>query len=170
MTKNRRSSIKKSNKLLKGKKGPNGYRLCRFCKKEVSPPRRTFCSDVCVHEWKIRSDAKYMRQFVYQRDLGLCAICREDTRYQKIKVEDLEKRYRVYGDKTPYFDYLKKLNITEFESKKSIWHADHILPVSMGGGETGLDNIRTLCVKCHKAETKKLPSKAAKNAKSSKNT
>lgn len=29
------------------------------------------------------------------------------------------------------------------------WEADHILPVHLGGGASGLDNLRTLCPDCH---------------------
>ncbi|KAK6925065.1 HNH endonuclease [Dillenia turbinata] len=31
----------------------------------------------------------------------------------------------------------------------SAWHADHIVPVFLGGGECRLENMRTLCVACH---------------------
>lgn len=37
----------------------------------------------------------------------------------------------------------------------SLWDVDHILPVEHGGGGCGLENLRTLCVPCHKAATKK---------------
>lgn len=36
---------------------------------------------------------------------------------------------------------------------QSLFQADHIHPVSEGGGGCGLDNLRTLCVPCHKAVT-----------------
>ena len=36
------------------------------------------------------------------------------------------------------------------------WGADHITPVSEGGGECGLDNLRTLCVICHRKATSEL--------------
>lgn len=29
------------------------------------------------------------------------------------------------------------------------WNADHIVPVYKGGGQCGVDNLRTLCVACH---------------------
>ena len=35
----------------------------------------------------------------------------------------------------------------------SSWHADHIVPVSEGGGACDLSNLRTLCWRCHRAET-----------------
>lgn len=46
-----------------------------------------------------------------------------------------------------------------------LWEADHIVPVVEGGGECGLDNYRTLCIPCHKKETKALAARlAAKRA------
>lgn len=30
------------------------------------------------------------------------------------------------------------------------WDADHIVTVKDGGGDCSLDNIRTLCIQCHK--------------------
>lgn len=43
----------------------------------------------------------------------------------------------------------------------SLWQADHVVPVSEGGGASGLDNYRTLCLPCHKAVTKELASRLA---------
>ncbi len=37
--------------------------------------------------------------------------------------------------------------------RKSLWDADHIVPVIEGGGECDLDNLRTLCVHCHRVVT-----------------
>lgn len=41
------------------------------------------------------------------------------------------------------------------------WEADHIVPVVEGGGSCGLENLRTLCTKCHKDETSKLAARRA---------
>ncbi len=40
--------------------------------------------------------------------------------------------------------------------RKSLWDADHILPVTEGGGECDVDNIRTLCLRCHRLVTAQL--------------
>ena len=40
--------------------------------------------------------------------------------------------------------------------KHSLWQADHVTPVVEGGGCSGLDNLRTLCLRCHKGATAKL--------------
>ena len=39
---------------------------------------------------------------------------------------------------------------------RSYWEVDHIVPVAEGGGACGLENLRTLCYRCHPAETGKL--------------
>jgi 5-methylcytosine-specific restriction endonuclease McrA len=41
-------------------------------------------------------------------------------------------------------------------SRRSLWDADHILPVAEGGGECDLDNLRTLCLLCHRQQTLRL--------------
>src|SRR5580658_5250413 len=61
-------------------KGGNGRALCRWCNLEVPARRFTFCSEWCVHEWKLRTDPGYLREQVLRRDRGICAICRADTR------------------------------------------------------------------------------------------
>lgn len=39
---------------------------------------------------------------------------------------------------------------------RCLWEAHHIIPVSEGGGMCGLDNFETVCLRCHKLETKAL--------------
>jgi hypothetical protein len=38
--------------------------------------------------------------------------------------------------------------------RKTIWDADHIVPVEHGGGECDLANYQTLCWWCHAEKTK----------------
>src|SRR5712692_11396664 len=80
-------------------KGTNGRALCRWCGLEVPPRRFTFCSDWCVHEWRLRSDPGYLREQVLQRDRGFCAICRTDTRaaYGGLRRSRGTKRQRHLG-------------------------------------------------------------------------
>ncbi len=51
-------------------------------------------------------------------------------------------------------------------ARKSLWDADHILPVAEGGGECecDLENLRTLCLVCHRRETRALRRKLAQMA------
>lgn len=61
-------------------KGENGKPFCRYCKQEITAPkRRTFCSDQCVHEYKLRTNGQYLRHQVWKRDQGLCAKCHLTT-------------------------------------------------------------------------------------------
>jgi hypothetical protein len=57
-----------------------GYRCCRYCGASVRPPKRTFCSPKCVHEYRLRSSGNYLRRQVYLRDRGICAVCKLDTK------------------------------------------------------------------------------------------
>ena len=41
-------------------------------------------------------------------------------------------------------------------SRRSLWDADHVIPVAEGGGQCDLDNLRTLCLLCHRDETARL--------------
>lgn len=160
MSKERRSSLKQNNKEIGHLRGPRGYKLCRFCKKEVAPPRKTFCSELCVHKWKIRSDTGYLRKLVYERDLGQCAMCKIDTRYVRIEIENAARDAMVragvwFCDNDPqYLEVLKKYKLTVKEAKRSLWQADHIIEVADGGGESDLSNFQTLCIiPCHKKKS-----------------
>ena len=151
-------SIKRQKKD-KSNVGADGKLVCRYCKGKIPPKRRTFCSDSCVHEWRIRSDNSYMREQVFLRDLGICKECGTDTRYTKIELENLQRQIRISNDDESvkkYDTYLERMRLTKKEAVKSVWHADHIKPVIFGGGEAGLENLQTLCVKCHKSKTFKM--------------
>lgn len=164
----RHLSLRKSENDIGKLRGPNGRRLCRWCGKEVSPPRRTFCSDICSHEWRLRSSGSYLRERVYERDRGVCQRCGRDTRQTKTILENEQtaamRRCGVFGPspladwrKDPlYLAFLRKppLPLTVKEAEKSLWQADHIVEVAEGGGTCGLENLRTLCLWCHKEETK----------------
>ena len=55
-----------------------------------------------------------------------------------------------------------------FANRSTLWDMDHIIPVVEGGGGCGLDNLRTLCIPCHRKVTKKLMVKLAENRKDEK--
>jgi len=125
-------------------KGQNGRVLCRYCSLEVPAGRLTFCSDWCVHEWRIRSNPGYLREQVYARDRGVCAVCQIDCAAEWIRLKRARGSARVrawagWGIRSG--------------QRQSLWDADHILPVVEGGGECDLSNLRTLCLKCHRAAT-----------------
>ncbi len=136
-------------------RGENGRPLCRWCELEIlAKRRRTFCSDDCVHQHRLRTDPSYLRDQVFARDRGRCSLCHADT----VAIYNALKRSRgkarlaglsFYGMKT-------------ISSRRSLWDADHIVPVAEGGGQCDLDNLRTLCVPCHREATAQLRQRLAK--------
>jgi 5-methylcytosine-specific restriction endonuclease McrA len=121
--------------------------LCRWCAIEVPSGRRTFCSADCVHEWKLRTDPGYLREQVFARDRGVCAACGIDTEVLRKQFRKLDYRARR--------QFLKEWKVKE-SWRRSLWDADHVVPVAEGGGECDLANMRTLCLKCHRAATAEL--------------
>ena len=128
-------------------RGPNGRGLCRWCSLEVPRRRFSFCSEYCVHEWKLRTQPSYVREQVLKRDRGICGGCGADT-----IVAARQLRYSRGAKRAALLAHwgLKK------RTRKSLWDADHIVPVAEGGGECDLENIRTLCLRCHRSATVEL--------------
>jgi 5-methylcytosine-specific restriction endonuclease McrA len=128
-------------------KGPNGRALCRWCSLEVPKGRATFCSAWCVEEWRLRSDPGYIREKVLLRDRGVCAGCGVDC----VAAERQLKRLRGAARLKASLDWGLRTG-----GRKTLWDAHHIVPVMEGGGECDLENIRTLCLHCHRAATAEL--------------
>jgi 5-methylcytosine-specific restriction enzyme A len=133
-------------------KGPEGRNLCRWCSLEVPRGRQTFCSDFCVEEWRLRTDSSFLRDKTFERDKGICASCGTDT----VAAYDETRRKRGVARLRLLQHWgMKTLN------RRSLWDADHIVPVVEGGGECDLSNIRTLCLLCHRKATADLRVKRA---------
>lgn len=126
--------------------GPSGRPLCRWCQLEIlASRRRTFCSEFCVHQWRLRSDPGYLRAQVLARDHGLCTLCSTDTLLAFRQLQRSRGKARA--------DLLALWGLRSVRARRSLWDADHILPVAEGGGECDLDNLRTLCLPCHREVT-----------------
>jgi 5-methylcytosine-specific restriction protein A len=115
----------------------DGNAICRWCRSPVAPPRRTFCGEACVHEWKIRSSPWYVRREVKKRDKGICRLCGLNV---------LEAHREWGRRKPPATDRAAR---RQWRAERPRWEADHIVPVADGGGECGLENYRLLCRPCH---------------------
>ena len=126
--------------------GPNGLPLCRWCHLEIlARRRRTFCSDYCVHQWRLRSDPGYLRDQVCARDRAICSACGTDTVAAYAQLKRSRGKARI--------EALALWGMKSVTSRRSLWDADHILPVAEGGGQCDLDNLRTLCLPCHREAT-----------------
>jgi len=131
----------------------SGRPFCRWCQGEVAKGRRTFCSDTCVHQWKLRTNPAYLRDKVFERDKGVCAQCGKDTIALRRDMRKLDYSARRH--------FLKHWKLRE-GSRKSLWDADHIVPVAEGGGQCDLANMRTLCLLCHREATAALRKRLSK--------
>jgi 5-methylcytosine-specific restriction enzyme A len=123
-------------------RGPSHRPLCKGCGKEVPPSLWLFCSSSCADLWKLKTDTAYIREQVFLRDHGICARCGCDTVEALRQINALPSPQRKRRK--------QELKIT---GRKTLWDVDHVLPVFCGGGECSLDNLRTLCLVCHKRET-----------------
>lgn len=134
-------------------KGPNGRNLCRFCQIEVKSPRRTFCSGAKTRYSRRKINSIWTKVIYRQGDGCVHEWClRNSPKYARETVFDRDQGIcKSCGSKN---------------SRNGKWQADHIIPVFAGGGECGLSNYQTLCIRCHGEKTKR----ESKNRKSSKIT
>lgn len=108
----------------------------------------------------------HARRKVWERDHGICARCGADCAFlermawklrswQDDKNRDGLEAFRIllaaWGLKSQVYSW----------HVPNLWEADHIVPLAEGGTHD-LSNYRTLCVTCHKAETKALAGRLAK--------
>lgn len=159
-------------------------RHCTWCGEPVGKGRRTWCSDDCYREFASRCDPQAIRRQVGERDNGVCCECGLDTEWlRRIIVRatrigiassgpqwpcpvnrngrrNMRRRTRakliVEGMRSRGF----KLH-RHWADRQHLWEADHIVPVIEGGGLTGIDNFRTLCLACHKRASADLAARRA---------
>ena len=133
----RRQRVVTADQWGKPERDASGAPICRWCRGPVAAPRRTFCGDNCVHEWKIRSSPWYVRREVKKRDKGICRLCGLNVL----------KAHREWGRRKP--PATDRAARRQWRLERPRWEADHIVPVADGGGECGLENYRLLCRRCH---------------------
>lgn len=149
----------------------DGRPLCRWCGEAVKSPRRTLCSASCDHEISLRTSTSYLARQVFQRDRGVCSACGRDTQKPNRvdrRIKNLHHWSRFRGIETPRWVIANEHGLREmFRTRYGggwhyrsadarsewRWEADHVIPVSEGGGGCGLDGMRTLCLPCHGKET-----------------
>lgn len=135
---------------------------CNWCGRPLDDTRQRWCSPRCHDAYWCRASVNYARQLVNERDQGVCAICRTDTRRQRAAFV----RLCTWGEAGRWFSVRHNPRIARLATRKygvprarlygEWWDMDHVLPVVEGGGGCGLENLRTLCLPCHRAETRAL--------------
>lgn len=139
------------------KQGSNGKSLCRVCGVEVTGRRQTFCSDECVDKFLTQTDTEYARRKVFERDRGVCQLCGLDT---EAVVAEKTASHMTEGVTA---GHAKKLAIQAVlivwgypnMKRRMLWDMDHTHPVVLGG-TNDMANLRSLCIPCHKMQTKNL--------------
>lgn len=169
MSTERRASLKQ---MAKG--------LCRGCGQPVGKGRRTWCSDACVQRALIKLDPSVARFSVHERDHGICARCGFDADKAGRIIERLRSDlWRHDGRSVNWDATIDALQVlhrafgvraSHWSRTYHLWEADHILPVVEGGGGCELENYRTLCLACHRAETKALAARRARQRREAKLT
>ncbi|MEP7132736.1 MAG: HNH endonuclease signature motif containing protein [Acidobacteriota bacterium] len=132
-------------------------------------PRRTFCSQDCVDALLVRTSPSAARGRVFERDRGVCASCGLDTESRKRAIARLrrkdptDKTVRKARELTAGFERAVTIRAGRpwIAVGRSLWEADHLVPVVEGGGGCGLENLRTLCIPCHHGVTSELARRRA---------
>jgi 5-methylcytosine-specific restriction endonuclease McrA len=110
----------------------------------------------------VRNSPSLMRQRVFKRDRGVCALCGVDSallgktlkkEWGRLKLATSDQQRKARAEFRREYRW--------FFSRRTYWDADHIVPVVEGGGECTMANIRTLCVPCHQRVTKDLARRRA---------
>lgn len=148
-------------------RGPEGRRLCVWCGTEVPKGRIKWCSKACIDQMMIRHWPAVWTREVIRRDKGLCQICGFDSQLLGRVRRHLYDECDQMGawDKDRYAESDRIRGIEQFvdrhlwslgfKREQDLIEADHIIPIVEGGANT-LANGRTLCVPCHKEQTRLL--------------
>ncbi|GJP76976.1 hypothetical protein CLOP_g7415 [Closterium sp. NIES-67] len=139
--------------------------LCRMCgqicrthaARAPTVLRHLFCSESCFSTYLSRTSLSFLRQELFSLERGVCVTCNLDchTLVAAIRVLPPSDRRRVILHWAPQFSKHPKLlqRLVDIPAEGNAWHADHIVAVAEGGGECGVENLRTLCVACHQEHT-----------------
>ena len=141
---------------------------CRLCGGAIPAPRRTFCSDECVHYHLVRTSGSHVRKALEVRDKRICTLCRVDAGAAFGVASKAVRAAIAAGSPPPAEALLLAVEGTPFAiharlttnrrgrskvKEGSFWQADHLRAVAEGGGTCGLSNLRTLCSPCHADNT-----------------
>jgi HNH endonuclease len=141
----------------------NGKRPCRGCGAEIPKGFQTWCSTGC-RERGYMALSTWARIAVHKRDAGACALCGLDTDKCKRIVYALKRADNradsEHALKTLQGVWGMRTHAYWTSWSGPAWEADHIVPL-VEGGSNEIGNYRTLCVQCHKSETKALAERRA---------
>lgn len=93
---------------------------------------------------------------VQKRDRGVCAGCGLDTMALHRRIMDLKGNREAQATVLVASGF--RLTDLRFKRRglRPLWQADHTIPVIEGGGGVSWTALRTLCLICHREETRQL--------------
>lgn len=176
--------------LWPSKKDTDRCPLCAVCGVRLLTARGTprhgltrYCSDACrEHAYVTAGQTDTIRSLLLERDRGTCGGCGRDCGRLEMLLRALGwKGFRLalpfqYGSfpkgtesVAQRLEELARQLGRAFDRRirelgwgiGHCWEADHIVPVVEGGGGCGLNGYRTLCLECHRAETRALAGRLA---------
>ncbi len=130
---------------------------CIMCGKPVAKGRRLYCSEACCIDREVISGWR-VRGHVLNRDHGICARCGLDVCELQREVRRMLTVHKCSAFRSCYEEntFRKFCSDNRITINQSMWEAHHKVAVIHGGGACGIDNYETLCIWCHKKETKAL--------------
>jgi hypothetical protein len=125
-----------------------------------------------VHEHKLTTQPTYQAEHVLARDHGVCEACGIDCLQLArdgqalIDAKNKSTTANLMANLAAIEDFVQRHGIAahmmdRYWVRRRFWEMDHRVPVVEGGGGCGLDNLRTLCWRCHKTETVALAKRRA---------
>lgn len=138
--------------------------LCRWCHGPVPEGRRSWCCPQHEDSYVVGMSSGSARLMVRRRDSATCARCGVDVAEARSwwdRIRAAGRRARDERGPTDAQVWVAAAREVGWPGPgRDWWDADHIVPLAEGGALT-LDNLRTLCVPCHKEETAALARRLA---------
>ena len=157
------STLRYGPKPQERQKGPGGRLLCRCgCGREPQGRRTSYVDDGCAQIFQERWFPAVQHARVLERDNGICAMCGMDCIAARKRISELRPRSYSEQKSPEYLALLKRCGVEcGMGSRHRLYDIDHIVPVVEGGADGGIDNLRTLCIPCHRNETAALRKRIA---------
>lgn len=135
-------------------------KYCAFCGGDLSSVSRmqgvssTYCSRECAEQGRLkRGWGNQLRAQVFALEGGVCTLCGVNGHALYTRILALEPAERLNALCNANWKLPKSAKaldrLLQNPREGDFWQADHIQAVSEGGGNCGLENLRTLCVPCH---------------------
>lgn len=151
-------------------------RSCAWCGNNLSLASQktgsTYCSQGCAEEGRLRRGgffaSVHIRSAMFALEGGVCTKCGIDAHALFGHIRALKPPERLNKLLSSNWSMPKSGRALEKllndPKEGDFWQVDHIRAVAEGGGDSSLDNLRTLCVPCHKHETASLLTRLRKGS------